>query len=279
MLKQRTAREYGADASAEHLCDCPPCVEDWPCRECQQRPESPLPRNQPRTGHNRGGKMRDQHDRVSAAHPRQRRIMRCGVAVVHHHVRAGRRGHSRHTASRATHGCWGRDGCPAEQLQRRVQQPRPPASNATARTGLVASANGATMTTVRTNKEMSTEVPGVTPSAATWPASPLANSTDASVSTRTWRGTASLVMSPSTPECPPIYRPRGRPMLFLVRPSRPHAAAFSERRCPGLGRSEGQIVKAWLCRCLRSPGAASRSDSARPPSRSHHAGGRPPRSP
>ncbi len=79
----------------------------------------------------------------------------------------------------------------------------PPATNATARAGLVdALANGAARTTVSRYKGIRTEVPGVAPPAAAWPASPLANSTDGSVSTRTWRSTASLVISPVHPRTP-----------------------------------------------------------------------------
>ncbi len=104
---------------------------------------------------------------------------------------------------------------PPSSCNAACNSPCPPASNATARAGLDrAPANGATRSTVITNNGTSTEVAGVTPSAAAWPASPHANSTDGSVSTRTWRSFASLVMARSTPECPPIYRPRERQTLF-----------------------------------------------------------------
>jgi hypothetical protein len=46
-------------------------------------------------------------------------------------------------------------------------------------------------------------VPGVTPSPAAWPASALVNSNDGSVSARTQRSTASLVVAKSTPERQP----------------------------------------------------------------------------
>jgi hypothetical protein len=119
--------------------------------------------------------------------------------------------------------------------------PCPPASNATARAGLVGTpANGATRATVSTNNGTSTEMPGITPPAAAWPASPLANSTDGSVSTRTWRSTASLVMSPS--QSPNVLQSTG---------DENHQHSFwldLETTCGGVQRE----VLSWLGRECRS---------------------------
>jgi hypothetical protein len=85
---------------------------------------------------------------------------------------------------------------PPNNCNAACNSPCPPASNATDRAGLLApSTNGATANTMSRNNGTSTEAEGVSPPANAWPASPLVNSTDGSVSTRIPRGTESDVIT------------------------------------------------------------------------------------
>ena len=92
----------------------------------------------------------------------------------------------RRTGAFATHSRRGRDSGPAEQLQRRVQHSL--AANQQrhdpCRAQCGAKRTAPTATTVSTNNATSTQPAGMAPSPATWPASPVVNRTDESVSTR-----------------------------------------------------------------------------------------------